>query len=91
RAPAASRVWRGAINDGPTLEFDGRVLRVGATEAEAVQPLLDALRAAGAVITGVRLVRPTLEDLFIAAVTDPETGRARDVGAQRDARKEDRR
>ncbi|RMH23907.1 MAG: ABC transporter ATP-binding protein, partial [Planctomycetota bacterium] len=33
RAPAASRVWRGAINDGPTLEFDGRVLRVGATEA----------------------------------------------------------
>jgi ABC-2 type transport system ATP-binding protein len=48
-----------------------------------VQPLLDRLRREGRVVCAVRPVRETLEDLFMRAVRDPETGRARAVGAAR--------
>ena len=50
-----------------------------------VQPLIDALRSEGATITGVRRVRSSLEDLFMQAVTDPESGRALAPGAVRTA------
>ena len=81
--PTSPIVWCGALSDGPTLDFDGQTFRIGTTVAKEVQPLIDALRSAGTVITTVRLVQPSLEDLFIAAVTDPETGRAREIGADR--------
>lgn len=88
-APAGSgRVdrgeWRGEAPGGVGIVFEGAVYKVDTTDARAVQPMLDALRAAGAVVRAVRPVRPTLEDLFVQAVTDPETGRARSVGAGRE-------
>jgi len=48
---------------------------------EAVQPLIDALRAGGLMIRGVRDARPSLEDLFIRAVTDVSTGKVLSPGA----------
>ncbi len=73
--------WRGEAPGGVGAVFAGAVYKVDTTDARAVQPMLDALRAAGVVVRAVRPVRPTLEDLFVQAVTDPETGRARGVGA----------
>lgn len=48
-----------------------------------VQPLLDRLRHEQRVIVSVRPVRETLEDLFMRAVTDPNTGKALPPGAVR--------
>jgi hypothetical protein len=44
-------------------------------EAADVQPAIDALRAAGAVIVRVERARETLEDLFVRSVVD-EHGRS---------------
>jgi ABC-2 type transport system ATP-binding protein len=66
--PARS-IRRGVLPTGHWVEIDGPLLRVGHTAAEDVQPLIDALRAAGVVIHRMQLVRPSLEDLFIEAVS----------------------
>jgi len=50
-------------------------------EPEGVQPLIDRLRAEGVTIIAVTPVRASLEDLFMRAVTDPETGQALKPGA----------
>ncbi|HAC09355.1 MAG TPA: hypothetical protein DCG14_06845 [Phycisphaerales bacterium] len=55
-------------------------------EADAVQPVLDRLRADGRVIRVLRPVRESLEDLFMRYVQDPETGKAKAPGAIRKAR-----
>jgi len=49
-------------------------LRIGTADPTRIQPLLDSLRAAGAIITRIALVRPSLEDMFMEAVTDPSRG-----------------
>jgi len=54
---------------------------VATMRAETVQPIIDALRAHGAVIKTVRSVKPSLEDLFMEAVIDPTTGEAMSPGA----------
>lgn len=51
------------------------------SEPQDVQPLLDRLRQEQRVILQVKPVRETLEDLFMRAVTDPATGKPRQVGA----------
>jgi ABC-2 type transport system ATP-binding protein len=51
------------------------------TEARRVQPLLDAVRASGMTIKRVSPFRPSLEDLFIDAVTDQSTGKTLKPGA----------
>ena len=61
-------VLRGKLSTGEWVEVQGPVLRVGITEAAEVQPLLDALRAAGLVLRRLQPVRPSLEDLFMEAV-----------------------
>ena len=66
----------GFVLSGPTIKLD-------TTEAEAVQPVLDALRAAGLTVTRVAAVRPSLEDLYMEAVTDPMTGKIAGPGAAR--------
>jgi ABC-2 type transport system ATP-binding protein len=56
-------------------------LVVHSSEPAVIQPIIDALRAAGEEIRSIRRVRPSLEDLYVQAVTDPGTGRALDPGA----------
>jgi len=62
-------------------ELEGGVLTVRTEVADVVQPLIDALRGAGQPVLRVQSKRPSLEDLFLQAVTDPETGRAKSPGA----------
>jgi ABC-2 type transport system ATP-binding protein len=61
------------------------MLLMDGTDPEPVQPWLDRLRGEGRIVCAVRPVRETLEDLFMRAVTDPETGRAFKPGASRPA------
>ena len=55
---------------GISLEVQGKVLRVGTIDANEVQPALDVLRDANAIIRRMHPVRPSLEELFIEAVED---------------------
>lgn len=64
-----------------TLENRTRTLSLATEEASAIQPAIDALRGAGMTIRAVRPMRPSLEDLFMSAVTDPETGETMTPGA----------
>lgn len=59
----------GALPSGETVELVGNSLRIGTGDALRIQPVLDALRARGLVIQGVRLVRQSLEDYFIQTVS----------------------
>ena len=59
---------RGMLANGRWVEVSGPLVRVGTTEAQEVQGVIDALRAAGLVVQRVGVVRPSLEDLFIEAV-----------------------
>lgn len=81
-APVPGRPARGSLADKTWCEFDGAVLRVGKTDPAEVQPIIDALRKGNLVIRGVQLVRPSLEDLFFEAVTDPVTGKTALPGAR---------
>jgi len=80
-APAKRVGATGDLATGESLELERNVLRVGTTDAKVVQPILDALRSNGAVIRSLRSHRPSLEDLFLEAVTDPETGQTLEPGA----------
>lgn len=66
---APSRCVRGTLRAGQWIELEGLLLRIGTAEASDVQPLLDALRGSGLIIRRVQLMRPSLEDLFIEAVS----------------------
>jgi ABC-2 type transport system ATP-binding protein len=67
---------------GVLVEYTGPLsLRATTTDAAAVQPVLDAIRRAGLLLRRVQAIRPSLEDLFMEAVTDPTTGRPRPAGA----------
>jgi ABC-2 type transport system ATP-binding protein len=79
RAPLP--LLRGKLTGGTWAEIEGMTLRVGVMDANAVQPILDALRGAGLVIRRVQPMRQSLEDLFLQAVTDPVTGLAATPGA----------
>jgi hypothetical protein len=58
----------GAMPGGAAVEVTGGTLRVSTMDAAAIQPVIDALRAAGFVIRRIQPARPSLEDLFIEAV-----------------------
>jgi hypothetical protein len=49
------------------VELQGPVLRVGTTDPEQIQPILDTLRTKGLVVRRVQQMRPSLEDLFMEA------------------------
>ena len=73
------------INENPSLRSKAengrsRLILMGA-EPEPIQPLLDRLRGEGRIILSVQPVRETLEDLFMRAITDPETGEIMSPGA----------
>lgn len=81
-APGSERALAGMGE----VSADGRMLTLPTDEASAVQPVIDRLRAAGAMIAAVRPVRPSLEDLFMQAVRDPATGKSLAPGAAGGAR-----
>lgn len=85
--PSANTVRRigvtGTLASGDTFEIASGLIRIKTRAAEPVQPLLTALLAHGYTIRAVRPVRPSLEDLFMEAVTDPNTGKALGPGASR--------
>jgi ABC-2 type transport system ATP-binding protein len=62
----------------------GSRLIVKGAEPKPVQPILDRLRERRLTIVSVRPMRESLEDLFMRAVIDPATGRAKNVGASRE-------
>ena len=54
---------------------DGRtVLILRGSDPNQVQPIIDRLRSANQTIHSIKPVRESLEDLFMRAVTNPETG-----------------
>lgn len=57
------------------------LLTLSGVETEPVQPVIDRLRAEGRTIRSIRPVRESLEDLFLRAVSDPNTGEAYKPGA----------
>ena len=65
------------------MTINGHSMRVFTDDSHCVQPIIDAARAAGLVIRAVRPMRPSLEDLFMEAVTDPATGKAMTPGAEK--------
>ena len=85
--PARRVTFAGSLATGEPVQFDRNIIRIGTTEALVVQPLLDALRAKSVTIRAVRPVRPSLEDLFMQAVTDPNTGEEYRPGADDDRKK----
>jgi len=74
-----------ALSTGERVLASGKMLRVFTDDAASVQPVIDALRARALVIRTVKPVRPSLEDLFMEAVTDPTTGKAMTPGAKTEA------
>jgi len=78
--------WTRDLDTPVTATLRGGDLRLNTTDPELVQPLIDALRARSLTIRQVRCVRPSLEDLFMEAVTDPTTGQALPPGAERAGR-----
>jgi ABC-2 type transport system ATP-binding protein len=58
------------LRSGPIIELDGNTVRVLAGHPGEIQCAIDALRRNQLIIQSVRLVRQSLEDYFIAAVTD---------------------
>jgi ABC-2 type transport system ATP-binding protein len=72
----------GTLATGEHVMFDGHALRILTTDASVVQPIIDSLRARGVIIKSLRPVRPSLEDLFMQAVIDPNTGHALAPGAE---------
>ena len=79
--PPRLPLMRGKLADGTWVELEGTLLRIGVTDAAAVQPVIDALRAGGLVLRRLQPMRQSLEDLFMEAVTDPTTGLAALPGA----------
>jgi len=79
--PFAAPVDLGTLTNGPRIELAGFVLRIETTDPDAIQGVIDALRAAGLTLRRVQPMRPSLEDLFLDTVTDPGTGRASTPGA----------
>ena len=61
---------------------DGRTrIVVAGADAASIQPLLDRLRRDGRTVVSMVPVRESLEDLFMRAVEDPNTGSSRRPGA----------
>jgi hypothetical protein len=77
---------RASLPDRVKLDFADKTIQLGTTEPNDIQPVLDVLRANGAVIRRVMPVRPSLEDLFMEAVRErfqsAAPGAAIPVGAQ---------
>jgi ABC-2 type transport system ATP-binding protein len=77
----AHSVADGRFNDAEKVSINGNTMKLPVTDARLAMPVIDTLRARGVTVTALRPFRPTLEDLFIQAVTDPTSGKALKPGA----------
>jgi ABC-2 type transport system ATP-binding protein len=68
-AEAAGRVQ---VNGQPWVQVTPPLIMVGTSDPTAIQPILDALRAAGSSIRRVQAVRPSLEELFFDAINQQQ-------------------
>ena len=68
-----------------SLDTDRSLITLPTSDADAIQPALDRLRSDAIPIISVRPFRESLEDLFLRAVTNPETGTTLQPGAGGDA------
>lgn len=75
------RLAKAALPASVTIEMNAATALIGTSDEAVVQPIIDAVRACGGLIKTCRAIRPSLEDLFMRAVTDPETGQAFEPGA----------
>lgn len=73
----------GALPTGESITVERNMLTVATADAQRVQSLIDTLRGQGVVIRSMKPMRPSLEDLFMQAVTDPSTGATLKPGASR--------
>lgn len=73
--------WSGTLSSGEAFSISRTGIILNTTDAASIQPLIDRLRAGNVIIKSIRPVRPSLEDLFMQAVTDPNTGKALKPGA----------
>jgi ABC-2 type transport system ATP-binding protein len=64
----------GRLASGIELEIHGDVVRLATSEANDIQPVLDCARQRGLVISRIQAVRPSLEELFMEAIAEPEHG-----------------
>jgi len=78
---ATSSILAGNWNSEIWVQLEGSTLRIGTTDAAAVQQPLDQLRRAGLIIRRLQMMRPTLEELFIEAVNDRNQGMRQAAGA----------
>lgn len=77
----AGPAFCGRFPEGVSAKFHRASVHLGTGDLHFVWRVVDSLRGGGILIRGVRQMRPSLEDLFIEAVTDPTTGRAMTPGA----------
>ncbi len=73
------------LPSGEPVEITDNRIRIHTETPHAVQAVLDALRAKQCTIRAVRPHRPSLEDLFMQAITNPNTGTELKPGADRNA------
>lgn len=59
---------------GESAEIEAQMITVYQKDPEPMQPILDALRAAGVMIVEMREVRQSLEEMFMEAVKDDTVG-----------------
>jgi ABC-2 type transport system ATP-binding protein len=69
------------LNAGPARTMKANVIHIDSADPDDAEPVIDALRAARVRINAVRPIRPSLEDLFMQAVTDPTSGEVLKPGA----------
>ncbi len=67
---AAAPVANGRLASGELVEVAGNTVRIATDRPEGIQAAIDALRRHELVIDSVRVVRQSLEDYFIAVVSD---------------------
>jgi ABC-2 type transport system ATP-binding protein len=71
-APSPARVQQGTLPSGDTVQLLGGTIRMNTSSPQHVQPVIDALRGHELVIRSVRPVHQSLEDFFIALVSDSQ-------------------
>jgi ABC-2 type transport system ATP-binding protein len=75
--PTTIDLLRTKLSDGISASLSENTLKIETMDAVQIQPAIDLLRAQGAVIRRVHMIRPSLEDLFIEAVGATRPGAAR--------------